>query len=111
MFLMCALIIKKCFSKADVEHFFQQTNEDNSENQELNTELFEAALSLPKIKVRECLVPRKEIEGVDLNMPIEEVRKKFVSTQLTKLVVYDGNLDHITGYIHHLDLFKSPLHI
>ena len=102
---------KEMFSKADVEHFFQQTNEDNPENQELNTELFEAALSLPKIKIRECLVPRKEIEGVDLNMPIEEVRKKFVSTQLTKLVVYDGNLDHITGYIHHLDLFKSPAFI
>jgi len=99
---------KEMFSKADVEHFFQQTNDDHSENQELNTELFEAALSLPKIKVRECLVPRKEIEGVDLNISIEEVRKKFVSTQLTKLVVYDGNLDHITGYIHHLDLFKSP---
>ena len=102
---------KEMLSKADVEHFFQQTNEDHSENQELNTELFEAALSLPKIKVRECLVPRKEIEGVDVNMPIEEARKKFVSTQLTKLVVYDGNLDHITGYIHHLDLFKSPLQI
>ncbi|HLX90275.1 MAG TPA: hemolysin family protein [Puia sp.] len=96
------------FSRSDIELFFQRTNEDNAENQELNTELFEAALSLPKIKVRECLVPRKEIEGVDLNLPIEEVRKKFVATKLSKLVVYDGNLDHITGYIHQLDLFKSP---
>jgi magnesium and cobalt exporter, CNNM family len=102
---------REMFSRLDMEHFFQQTNEDNSENQELNTELFEAALSLPKIKVRECLVPRKEIEGVDLNMPIEEVRKKFVSTKLSKLVVYDGNLDHITGYVHQLDLFKSPPYI
>jgi CBS domain containing-hemolysin-like protein len=39
------------------------------------------------------------------------VRRKFVSTKLSKLVVYDGNLDHITGYIHQLDLFKSPLYI
>ncbi len=99
---------REMFSRSDVEHFFQQTNEDAPDNQELNTELFEAALSLPKIKVRECLVPRKEIEGVDLNLPIEEVRKKFVSTKLSKLVVYDNNLDHITGYIHQLDLFKAP---
>jgi putative hemolysin len=99
---------REMFSRSDVEHFFQQTNEDAPDNQELNTELFEAALSLPKIKVRECLVPRKEIEGVDLNLPIEEVRKKFVSTKLSKLVVYDNNLDHITGYIHQLDLFKEP---
>lgn len=102
---------REMFSRSDVEHFFQQTNENNSENQELNTELFEAALSLPKVKVRECLVPRKEIEGVDLNTPIEEVRKKFVNTKLSKLVVYDGNLDHITGYIHQLDLFKSPMYL
>ena len=58
--------------------------------------------------MRECLVPRKEIEGIDLNTSIEEVRKKFVSTRLSKLVVYDNNLDHIAGYVHQLDLFKSP---
>jgi len=43
-----------------------------------------------------------------MNMPIEEVRKKFVETRLSKLVVYDGNLDHVTGYVHQLDLFKKP---
>ena len=98
----------KSFSIAGMEHFFQQSGEDNEENQELNTELFEAALSLPKVKVRECLVPRKEIEGIDLNTSIEEVRKKFVATKLSKLVVYDGNLDHVVGYVHQLDLFKNP---
>jgi putative hemolysin len=98
----------KAFSVAGMEHFFQQSGEDIDENQELNTELFEAALSLPKVKVRECLVPRKEIEGIDLNATIEEVRKKFVATKLSKLVVYDGNLDHVAGYLHQLDLFKNP---
>jgi len=58
--------------------------------------------------VRECLVPRKEIDGIDLNAPIEEARKKFVETRLSKLVVYDENLDHVVGYIHQLDLFKAP---
>ncbi len=98
----------KTFSVAGMEHFFQQSGEDSEENQELNTGLFEAALSLPKVKVRECLVPRKEIEGVDLNTSVEEVRKKFVATKLSKLVVYDGNLDHVVGYLHQLDLFKHP---
>ncbi|HMH22583.1 MAG TPA: hemolysin family protein [Puia sp.] len=97
------------FSQADIEHFYQQPKNDNEEDsKDLNKDLFEAALSLPKVKVRECLVPRKEIEGIDLNMPIEEVRKKFVETKLSKLVVYDGNLDHIAGYVHQLDLFKRP---
>ena len=56
---------KEPFSRADLEHFFQQTREYHDENQDVNTELFEAALSLHKVKVRECLVPRKEIEAID----------------------------------------------
>jgi len=99
---------KDTFSRADVENFFQQTKEFNEDKQDLNTDLFEAALSLHKVKVRECLVPRKEIEGVSINLPIEEVRKKFVDTRLSKLIVYDNNIDQILGYIHQLDLFKHP---
>ncbi len=99
---------KAPFSRADLENFYQQTRELSDESQDINTELFENALSLPRIKVRECLVPRKEIEAIDLKSTIEEVRKAFVETKLSKLVVYDGNIDHITGYVHQLDLFKHP---
>lgn len=98
---------RSVFSSIDTEHFMQQTGEVEEEK-DLNKNLFEAALRLPKVKVRECLVPRKEIDGIDLNSPIEEARKKFVETRLSKLVVYDGNLDHVVGYIHQLDLFRTP---
>lgn len=99
---------KEPFYLADLDRSLQQTTEEDAGGQDMNTELFENALSLPNVKVRQCLVPRKEIEGVDINASIEEVRKKFVQTQLSKLVVYDGNIDHIIGYIHQLDLFKQP---
>jgi CBS domain containing-hemolysin-like protein len=98
---------KSVFSTTDAEHFMQQAG-DTEEEKDLNKNLFEAALRLPKVKVRECLVPRKEIDGIDLNSPIEEARKKFVDTRLSKLVVYDENLDHVVGYIHQLDLFRKP---
>jgi putative hemolysin len=94
-----------------LSNFFQQTGETDEPQQELNTDLFEAALSLPKVKVRECLIPRKEIEGIDIRMNIDEARKKFMSSKLSKLVVYDGNIDHVLGYIHQLDLFKAPVFI
>ena len=100
---------KDLFAKADLSNFFQQTGESDEPQQELNTDLFEAALSLPKVKVRECLIPRKEIEGIDIRMSIDDARKKFMSSKLSKLVVYDGNIDHVLGYIHQLDLFKTPL--
>ena len=99
---------KDTFARADVENFFQQTKEFSEDKQDLNTDLFEAALSLHKVKVRECLVPRKEIEGVAVSTPIEDVRKKFIDTRLSKLIVYDNNIDQILGYIHQLDLFKNP---
>ena len=97
---------KAMFSGTDVEHFLEQTGDSEEDTKDLS--LIKAAMALPNVRVRECLVPRKEIEGIDMNLTMEEVRKKFVETRLSKLVVYDGNLDHVTGYIHQLDLFKSP---
>lgn len=100
---------KDMFSKVDLEHFMQQSGSSEEEDSnEINKELFENALSLSETKLRECLIPRKEIEAVSIYMPVEEVKKKFISTKLSKLVVYDSNIDNITGYIHQLDLFKHP---
>ena len=96
------------FTKVDLEHFFQQTKEQDDDNQELNTELFENALSLPMVKIRQCLVPRTEIEGLDINSSIESAKQLFISTQLSKLLVYDDNIDNILGYVHQIDLFKKP---
>ena len=96
------------FNKVDLEHFFQQTKEQDEDNPELNTELFEKALSLPMVKIRQCLVPRTEIEGIDIHTSIEELKAHFISTQLSKLVVYDENIDTILGYVHQLDLFQKP---
>ncbi len=102
---------KELYSKADLGHYYQETGEGDESQQGLDTELFEAALSLPKVKVRECLVPRKEIEGIEAKLTIEDARKKFVSSKLSKLVVYEGNIDHVLGYIHQLDMFGAPARI
>ncbi len=100
---------KTMFSKVDLEHFLQQSKNHEEENStEINKELFENALSLSEVKLRECLIPRKEIEAVKIIASIEEVKAKFIDTKLSKLVVYEENIDNIVGYIHQLDLFKKP---
>ncbi len=100
---------KEVFSKVDLEHYLQQNKMHNEEeSSDINKELFENALSLGEVRLRECLVPRKEIIGVSENSTIEEIKKLFIETRLSKLVIYDKNIDNITGYIHQLDLFKSP---
>ena len=101
---------KEAFNKVDLAHFVQQSK-DQKEQQELNTDLFENALSLPDIKIRECLVPRTEIVGVDLQTTIESLTEIFMETKLSKLIVYDDTLDTIVGYVHQLDLFKKPASI
>ncbi|WP_462252175.1 hemolysin family protein, partial [Ferruginibacter sp.] len=100
---------KEIFSKVDLEHFLQQSkSHEEEDNNEINKELFENALSLSEVKLGQCLIPRREIEGVNSNTTIEEVKNKFIHTQLSKLVVYENNIDNITGYVHQLDLFKNP---
>jgi CBS domain containing-hemolysin-like protein len=99
---------KEVFSRVDLEQFIQQTREHSEENPELNTELFEAALSLPNVKIRQCLVPRKEVEAVSIDTPIDLLKRKFIDTKLSKLVVYDKNIDNIQGYVHQLALFAKP---
>ncbi len=110
-FLQVKVVNKKeAFSKVDLAHFVQQ-NIEHPEQQDLNTDLFENALSLAEIKIRECLVPRTEIIGVELNTSIEALRSIFVETKLSKLVVYEDTLDTIVGYVHQLDLFQKPKNI
>lgn len=100
---------KEVFTKIDLEHFLQQSkSSDAEESDEMNNELFENVLSLSNIKIRACLIPRKEIEAIDIKASLDEVKKKFIDTQLSKLVVYDENIDNIQGYIHQLDMFKNP---
>ena len=99
---------KDSLSGSTLETLFHQSNDTDYEPQELNTDLFENALELPKVKIRQCLVPRKEIIGVELRCTPEQAREKFIDTKLSKLIVYENNIDNIVGYIHQLDMFKSP---
>lgn len=103
---------KEVFTKIDLEHFLQQSKaHDTEDNVEMNNELFENVLSLSEIKIRECLIPRKEIEALEVGSSLQEVKNKFIETKLSKLVVYKNNIDNIVGYIHQLDMFKNPADI
>jgi len=100
------------FGKVDLEHFILQSKtHDEDDSKEINKELFENALALSDVKARECLIPRKEIEGIELDTSIEDLKLKFIETHLSKIVVYEKNIDSIAGYVHQLDLFKNPVQI
>lgn len=96
------------FPRVDVEHFQRQSQQHVVENKDLNTELFENALSLAHVKIRGCLIPRREIEAAEISSGIGDIRKAFMETNLSKLIIYEGDIDNIQGYVHQLDLFKNP---
>lgn len=98
------------FTRLELEQFIQQKDEREVE-QDLNTELFEAALTLPYVKIRQCLVPRKEIEAISIHESITTLKQRFIDTNLSKLVVYEKNIDNIVGYVHQIALFKNPTSI
>ena len=100
---------KDALRRTDLKYLFMEQEQD--ERKERSAQLMENAQELPKVKIRQCLVPRKEIIGIESKAPIEQLRKKFIDTKLSKLVVYENNIDHIIGYVHQLDLFGQPASI
>ena len=100
---------KQVFNRVDLELFVKQSMHGHeNENSEVNAELFENALYLVNVKIRKCMVPRNEIEGIDVTATINEATAKFIDTKLSKIIVYDDSIDNIIGYIHHLDLNRKP---
>ena len=103
---------KQVFNRVDLELLVKQNMHGHeNETSEVNAELFENALYLVNVKIRKCMVPRNEVEAVDITTPLTDVRKKFIATKLSKIIVYDDNIDNIVGYLHHLDLNRRPLSI
>jgi len=98
---------KEAFAAGSLDTLFQPNTEDD-EPAKLDTDLFDNALNFHNVKVRQCLVPRKEIIGIEIKCPIDKVREKFIDTKLSKLIVFENNIDHILGYVHQLDMFKNP---
>lgn len=97
---------KEALGHEELKNLFQQKDEDVRHDH--STQLLENAQEFPKIKIRQCLVPRKEVIGIDVHSSVDDIKIKFEETKLSKLVVYENNIDHIMGYVHQLDLFKKP---
>lgn len=94
----------------DLDLFFQQTIEETNEKEELETEVrfIQNAIEFSQVKVRDCIVPRTEVIAVDKSVSSQELTAKFIETGLSKIVVYDDDIDNILGYIHSSELFNKP---
>ena len=95
------------FSRVDIEDIIGNGAETSAKSaQELK--IFHNAMDFSSIKLRECIVPRNKILAVSVNETIENVRKMFVETGHSNLLVYKENVDDIIGYVNIKDIFKNP---
>jgi CBS domain containing-hemolysin-like protein len=96
------------FSKRELNYLIQTSIENADEENEINNDvlIFQNALDFSNIKVRDCYVPRTEIEAVEINTPLEELKSIFIESGHSKIVVFKDNIDNIIGYIHSSELFR-----
>lgn len=98
------------FSKVDLDYLVQSSIENAHSDEEINEEvkIFQNALDFSDCKVRDCMVPRTEVNAVDVNdCTIDELMQKFVESGNSKIIVYEGDIDHIIGYIHSSEMFRN----
>lgn len=98
------------FSKVDLDHFVSLNNQGREESEPYhhNIRIFQNALEFSNVKLRECMVPRTEIEAVESSVSISELRDKFIETQHSRILVYQNTIDNITGYFELKDIYKNP---
>lgn len=98
------------FTRVDLDYLVQSSidNADDKDKVETEVKIFQNALDFSDTKVRDCMIPRTEINAVDIDCPPEELMQKFIESGRSKIIVYKDDIDHITGYIHSSEMFRSP---
>lgn len=97
--------------QALLEYFVQQNTVAANGDEEIATALLENALQLKAVRAKDCMAPRPEIVYIDGSAPVEELRKLFVESSLSRILVTDGELDKVLGYVHVQQMFSQPRRI
>ena len=98
------------FTKVDLDNLGQAAIENARSDDEIEEEvkIFQNALDFSDRKVRDCMIPRTEINAVEQSCSVEELQQMFIESGNSKILVYDSDIDHIIGYIHSSEMFNNP---
>ncbi len=105
---------KPVFKRVDLDAYLEEHNKISQKSNgsiDPEIEILQNALDFSNIKVRDCMIPRTDIIGINIADSISELRQKFISTGHSKILVYKENLDNIIAYVHSYELFKNPKEI
>ena len=100
----------KEFTRVDLDYLVQSSidNAKSEEDIEDEVKIFQNALEFTETRVRDCMVPRTEIDAVEDTCSIEELKQVFIESGHSKVIVYHEDIDHVVGYIHSSEMFHHP---
>jgi putative hemolysin len=98
------------FSKEELGNYINEQLETGNLHDEMDSEIqiFQNALEFQKVKAREVMVPRTEIESVEIHETVANLKNVFIETGFSKILVYKSSLDDVVGYVNAFELFKKP---
>ncbi len=104
---------EKEFTKVDLDYLVQTSidNADNEDDIEEEVKIFQNALDFSETKIRDCMVPRTEIDAVEDTATIDQLKQVFIESGHSKILVYHEDIDHVIGYIHSSDMFHNPTNL
>jgi CBS domain containing-hemolysin-like protein len=97
------------FTRLDLQNFVNDPRTDSDE--EIDKTMFGKALNLKDIRVHEAMVPRPEIEYIDVEASIDELEQLFKETKHSRIIVIQEEVDNVLGYVHHQQLLNKPTKI
>ena len=98
----------KSFTKVDLDDLIQRNIDNVGDESEINEEvkIFQNALEFAETKVRDCIVPRTEIDAVSIDTPLDVLKNEFIESGHSKIIVYREDLDDIAGFVHSSEMFR-----
>jgi len=99
------------FTRAEPDDFVMgeaQPASKEEQDAEHEIKIFQNVLDFSTVKLRDCMIPRTDIVAVEENTPIAELKQKFIDTGVSKIIVYNEDIDNVIGYVHSKELFKNP---
>lgn len=101
---------QQAFTKVDLDHYVRDLSDRIEEDAHMENEIqiLNNALEFSNVKARDCMIPRTEIVACNIEDSIEDLKEKFITTGLSKILIYRDSIDNIIGYVHAYELFNKP---
>lgn len=97
------------FDREDLASLLDTNSSEPRPEPDNELKLFQNALDFADLRVRDCMVPRVDVEAVDIDdTTIEQLTARFVDSKYSRIFVWRKSIDNIIGYINSKCLFTRP---